>query len=164
MSGRRIAVRGVIVIAIICDTIRRMVEGARPVDWVMIVIEALVLILICAEYAERKWLERRRHNRLSQLHGLLTEGQEIQGRAIPAGTTDEAAISSWNDSVGSWIIKTNNYLTGLTPRASAAFLHNRGGAGINYSGVTGKARDHFVMLLARLNNLQSIMEKPEVYL
>src|SRR5713101_2266532 len=48
-----------------CDTIRRLLEGSRPVDQTMLVIEFLILLFILWEFAWKvwDWLKARRERK-----------------------------------------------------------------------------------------------------
>jgi hypothetical protein len=165
ISSRGLAIRFCLVAMIMCDTIRRMVEGTRPIDWILLVIEIAVLAVIAIEYGERKYKETRRGKRLAAILVQLSKGQEIQSQAPPAGTTDESIATAWIERVEAWNADTLKLLAGYSSQAATAFVHESGGPSLTYRGVTGtaQARNWYSGLQSRLNNLQSIMEKPEVY-
>jgi len=153
-------------VLILCDTIRRMIEGTRPIDWVMFVIELLVLALIAYEVGDgiyRKWRTRRFSSAVLQ---LMTQGQIIQRDAPTAGTVDEATSAAWVESAKTWMGQAYDSLTAYSAQAAAAFIHDGGGFSVNYGGITGlaQARNWYATLLSRLNNLRRIMENPEAYL
>jgi hypothetical protein len=64
--------------------------------------------------------------------------------------------------VSAWIDETSKFLKEYSAQAEAAFsLGVRHDA--SYPGVAVTAQQVFGLLVARLDNLQGIMEKPDVY-
>ena len=147
------------------DTLRRMFSDARPIDVWMLVIELLVLLLIAGEVGVvlSRWLKRK--GKLTQTFNLMSKGQQLENSVPPLGTADETAIRTWNESVKTWIGETNRFLVGCSQQASATFLHEEGGtlSSMRYHDVAKDAHDWYKTLIARLNNLRSVMEKPDVY-
>jgi hypothetical protein len=148
-----------------CDTIRRMLEGTRPIDLWMLVIELLVLLLIAYEVVVGVWSKVRTSRRVATIFRYMAQGQNLQANAPPAGTTDISIPTAWVESVKEWIQQTHNALTQYSPQAAASFIHDSGGASVQYNSVSGhsQARDWYRVLILRINNLRSIMEKPNVY-
>jgi hypothetical protein len=142
-----------------------MVEGTRPVDWVMLAIEFLVLVLICIEYGERKWKDHRRHKHLMELQGLLTEGQNIQ-TGVPGGQSKVEVCQAWDTSVRDWMNKTHMYLRDeCSPQAVARFSVNTGGpAGVRYPFAALCVHGTYITLLERMDSLRVIIETPDSYL
>ncbi len=157
----RLAVYFGIDIAALWATITHMFSDVRPFDWLMLIIEVLVLVLIAYEVSVNLWHKRRIKSRLATILVLKNKGQELQV-SVPHGT-DDTAISAWNDAVKAWANDANRLLSTFSPQASATFLHEPGGPLLDYYRVPMNARDHYQFLLTRLNNLHSIMEKPDVY-
>jgi len=91
-------------------------------------------------------------------------GQTLQANAPPDGTTDTAIAAAWVDSVKQWIQQTFAFLAKYSPQAATSFIHNSGGA-VEYPKISthSQARDWYRTLIARINNLRRIMEKPDVY-
>ncbi len=143
-------------------TITRMLSSVTPFDWLMLIVELLVLLLIAYEVATNVLHKRRVNHRLKAIFAIMHKGQALQA-AVPGGNADNNAITAWNDAVLAWINDANNLLSTYSPQASASFLHEPGGNTIKYSPVAMTAHNHYVFLLMRLNNLRSIMEKPDVY-
>ncbi|MGO8973760.1 MAG: hypothetical protein ACLQJ0_04945 [Steroidobacteraceae bacterium] len=141
----------------------QMFDGVKPFDWLMLLVELLVLLLIAYEVVIPAFHRRRTSRRLASLLALMNRGQKIQDAVPASGTTDDLAISAWKTSVEEWLRDTHKTLVAYSPQASTIFLHDTGGTSLRYRGVAQNAHDYFVMLLARMNNLRAIMEKPEVY-
>jgi len=140
-----------------------MLEDIRPFDWLMLVVEILVLLLIGYEVGTTVWNKRVVRRRMAAAVLLMRRGEEIESAVPRSGNIDVATIPLWKESVNAWITETNNFLAGCSPQASAALLHNVGGGSIRYGAIAGDAHDYFVFLLARMNNLRAIMEKSDVY-
>jgi hypothetical protein len=135
----------------------------QPIDfWLLGADIAIVLLILWVDVPE-KLHKRRVRSGLSATGTLMQKGEEIEASAPRSGNIDIGTIPLWKQSVDEWMTKTNNFLASCSPQASAAFLHNVGGSSMRYGGIAGDAHDYFVHLLARMNNLRAIMEKPDVY-
>jgi hypothetical protein len=78
---------------ILCDTIRRMLEGTRPIDLWMLVIELLVLLLIAYEVGIGIFRSRQDKKRAQQVQArsekireVITAGQKLQHDVPRFGT------------------------------------------------------------------------------
>ena len=104
-------------------------EGTRPIDVWMLIIELLVLGLIAYEVVSG-WLrhregERRRiflGARVSDLSRLMDKGQRIQSSVLDPSITNFQILQPWLDSAEAWTTETNDYLGLYSPRGSAAFI------------------------------------------
>ena len=141
-----------------------MLEGTRPIDQWMLIIELLVLVLIAYEVGAGVWRAIQTHRRVKAIFQRMSLGQDLQSKA-PSGGTDEPTATAWVNSVKTWMQETYNLLARYSPQAAASFVHDQGGASVQYSGITGnaQARDWYRTLISRINNLRGIMEKPEIY-
>jgi hypothetical protein len=154
-----------------------LVEPIRPFDWWMLGIEVAVLILIAIEvciFAAPEWIHKRKAKKhLKAIAPLLKDGHRLLA-SFPAGwnlPNDETF--AWIDEVETWGRQTEERLAVLSPLAAMmfSFTPNIGMAGrsvvdkdgrtVHLSGATGDAHQVFQN---RLNNLQQIVAKPEVYL
>jgi hypothetical protein len=152
---------------IVPDALRCLFFDVRPFEYLMLVIEVLVLLLIAYEVGSGVWHRIRRTRRSRRVLTRLSDGQALQ-HAAPRRSADPATISLWTSNVRAWIDETNTLLCKYSLEASIAFLHNRGGADTSFGSalreVADGAQDPYVTLQERLNNLRSIIENPEVYL
>jgi hypothetical protein len=130
----------------------------------MLIIEFLVLIIIGAEavIAGKRFLFQR--PKLAKVAKLLAKGLTLQQKA-PVGQATGGVIGEWKKSVQEWDREAKKYLESCSPQAAAAFLQEVGGGPpITYNRVAMDAAHDFGILMMRLANLRTIMERPEVYL
>ena len=155
-----------------------MIEQTRPIDWVMLVIEAAVLLLIAYEVGVNWYRhsadlkdKKRRDRIVAALSDYMFKGQTIR-EGVPAPHQGGADITDWVDRVQEWRIEVCQYLSRISTRAEAAFslvvapqsdgrvIHTSGEGTIYVMGVLANA---YVPLVSYLNNPRGIMEKPESY-
>lgn len=155
-------------------------DGARPIDWLVVIVDFLVLIVILwFEGGERRH-KRNMRKRIASLSPFMERGQALQ-RAIPNplddSTPDAKAekVKQWIDSVSDWDRETRDFLEQCSPRAAAAFgliaetsqlanpqyVYTESGSSFPISG--DLQRESYQRLVAHLKNLRSITEKPEAY-
>lgn len=181
MSGRssRLIVYLVITLFAMTRTISQMFEGVRPFDWLMLVIETLVLLLILYEVIvgiRRHRREEKRAKELAHIIAALSEimnkGKELQLSVPDPATTDWPVHDSWMKSVKAWSSDTNTFLATHSSRASSAFLLLLDTASVTSMVIRpndssfqlhGYLREYYQRLVVQLSNLRQIMEKPEVY-
>jgi len=139
-----------------------MLEGTRPIDLWMLAIELVILLVIVGEAAIgiRRYYKRRPI--LARLSKCMISGQALQN-AVPVSGVQDNSLTTWSESVKAWVGETNTFLKKHSEGASSAFLQDRGGTSLRYGGVAWAVHDWYLTLLARLNNLRSIIEKPDVY-
>jgi hypothetical protein len=101
-------------------------------------------------------------SRVATMFVQLVFGQELQ-RLVPPATATELVVNDWVESVKKWMAETQDILRSYTAQAAAAFLHNPGTMILRYTAVSDHAHERYLMLIQRVNNLKSIMEKPDVY-
>ena len=95
-----------------------MFEGTRTIDWVMLVVEGLVLLLILYEVVageRRHRAERRRRLRVSsiivELSSLMDKGQRLQSSVPDPMIMNPQLIEPWRKSVQAWTEETIGFLT-----------------------------------------------------
>jgi hypothetical protein len=142
------------------DTFRRMFADSRPVDFVMLVIEFLVLAIIAIEFGSAFRNKRRTKRRLEAIRDAMSEGQALQ-MAAPRGIGATEGSQNWAAAVNAWIAQTHKLLQSYSVQAAASFLHDAGGVGTTYPSLVDSY--NYAVLVARLNNLRGVMEKPDVY-
>ena len=158
-----------------------MFSEVRPFDWLMLIIEVLVLLLILYEVianAVHAYKGRKRELALSLIVTSLTEFME-KGRNLQLGTPDPSMsspdeVSTWIDSVKLWAKDTNDFITRHSLRATVSFALIEGTgvmanpqvvyteSGYSFP-IEGPQRESYQRLVVQLNNLRSIIEKPEAY-
>ena len=117
-----------------------MFDGTRPIDWVMLVVELLVLLLIAYEVGSSIWFKWKTQGRLAATFEWMSKGQMLQQNAPPAGSSDEADSTAWVAAVQQWMEQTHHFLAKYSPQAAASFIHHKGGPSLSYSGVSGARR------------------------
>ena len=125
--------------------------------WVM---EFLVLALIAYEIGDAAWRQHIVKKRLKVLFQAMDKGHKLLESPPPPNSTQDNT-KSWHKSVESWIDNTRAILKGYSLHAEASFMHDE------HAIIAGPPHTSapliFLLLTQRLNNLRSIMEKPEVY-
>jgi hypothetical protein len=144
--------RTLVVFLAICDTIRRM-EGARPIDLWMLVIELLVLALIAYEVIvgilRNRGDKKRTHNiraRSEKIREMMMEGQELQ-QEVPRFGTGPMEIAKWANAEKEWHEATKELLASYSAQAGAAFLHDTSGVAPPWwDSIAPAARNHYATL------------------
>jgi hypothetical protein len=175
----RLLIYTAITLFAMCNTIRRMFEGVKPFDWLMLGIETAVLLLILYEVIVGVMRHREAEKRRKQLakvtqilSDFMFEGQSIQGETPNPHTGGD--VTRWVSLVTEWHIKVAQYLSSISSRAESAFsliinaeqagshiLHQPGDSVGFY--VTGHEGTHYRKLMAYLQNLRGIIEKLDAY-
>ena len=132
----------------------------RPFDWVMLVVEALVLVLIAAEIGPSLVQKMRAKKRQKVLFSLLVKGQGILNRA--PSPFDANPVHLWGVTVDQWSAEVTAVLAGYSEHAVASFNHQPQ-VGAPYHHIATGAWSHYGKLTARVENLRNIIEKPEIY-
>jgi hypothetical protein len=125
--------------------------------WVM---EFMVLALIAYEVCEHVIDRRRVGKRKRTILARMNSGQALLEKVPPAVRPER--VDKWAREVDEWIHSTRTILESYSSHAVASFNHVRSIPN-NYPDVAAGAQDKLKEIAARLENLRSIMEKPEVY-
>jgi hypothetical protein len=143
----------------------RIEEGARAIDWAILVVDFLVLLVIVVLDTPERFHKFKVRRRLRTVYIVLAEGQRLHESAPPAGTTDASIADAWIVAVQQWIQQTHQALAKFSVAAGMSFNSRKVAPDINYGGITmtSNARGWYGELLHRLANLQNIMEKADVY-
>ncbi len=177
-SKVRLSIYAAITFLALANTIRHMIEQTRWIDWLMLVIEAAVLLLIAYEVgvnwyrhsAEVKQ-QKLRNTIVAKLSDFMFKGQSIRD-SVPAPHQTGDNITQWIGRTDEWRSEVSQYLSKVSSRAGAAFslviasqsdgriLHNSGEGTFYVAGLLANA---YVPLVSYLNNLRGIIEKPEAY-
>jgi hypothetical protein len=139
-------------------------DGARPIDWIIVAVDFLVLVAILwLEFPE--WLHKRKvQRRKRKLFECWATGQTLQ-TSVPVRYGPEN-MASWLLSFRNWNNETHILLRNYSPEAAIAFFHEttRDAPPDSYHDVADQARESYRRLLIRLNNLKTIMENADGYL
>jgi hypothetical protein len=159
------------------STIRHLFSGIRPFDWMMFVIELLVLLALLWFEGLEVWHQIKLRKRVSSLIRYMDAGQTIQNNLhtltepLFAGRITEETLA-WMMEANMWSQTTREFLALHSKQASAAFLlvvnmrtsdrdiYTQRYGTFHLSGEVGNC---YQILLARLDNLRRIMERPEAY-
>jgi hypothetical protein len=159
------------------DIIWRMFGDARPIDWLVVAVDALVLLVILGEWGVSEFRLRRDRKRRTHLaevvkaiSGLLQKGEKVR-EELPAPAESEE-IKVWQAQAQTWTDETDGFLLERSSGASTAFRLILGtgdmsqivqtSSGRTFS-IDNRLRPSYERLVAQLHNLRSIMEKPDVY-
>lgn len=134
--------------------------GIRPFDWVMLVVELLVLVLIGADIAPSLWHKWKAKERQKVLFSLLIEGQAILNQA--PSPFDQTPVHAWGVSVDAWSAKVAKVLGEYSEHAFASFNHQPQ-VGTPFHHIATGAWPHYGKLTSRVENLRNIIEKPDIY-
>jgi hypothetical protein len=139
------------------------IEQTRSIDWVMLVVEILVLAIIAAE-GIYSVIRRFRVRRITKrILAFIEEGQALQSKFPPGILKINDAIIAWKNSVQIWVDSVETFLkVECSRQAAATFLHYIPNQLWSDVISEGNIRP-YAELLMRLGNLQSIMENPDVY-
>jgi hypothetical protein len=164
MSSRRRMLYALVVILIMLDTLRRMFAGTRPIDWVMLVVEILVLAIIAAEaiHGILRFVHVRNIRR--KLIGFIIEGQDLQATA-PHGriVVGDSSVVQWIKAATAWTTSVTVFLQAKCSRqAVATFLYYHSESSPTGQ-VAGSPDTVFTNVSVRLKNLREIIQNPEVY-
>jgi hypothetical protein len=159
---RRRPVRLLVLVLIMLHILRAWFSGWSKADIWLFIADGLIVLLILREDIWKLcgWL-RRRH-RIKAIFQRMNQGQRLQQTA-PSGGDDEAKVEDWNKSVDTWNRETFTLLGNYSPQAAASFIHQGYRPTLSYHGVAQQAQNRYHALGDRLDNLRSIMEKPDVY-
>ena len=144
----------------------------------MFIIELLVLIAILWFEGREVWHQRKLRKRVSSLEPIMLQGQTIQRGVpeqsrVPGDLKNLMVIEEWRNSVEAWSQGTSKLLAQYSTRAASAFslmvktgvpaqiVYREGGYSFS---IHGSLRESYQRLVIQLDNLRSIMEKPEAYL
>jgi hypothetical protein len=136
-------------------------------DRTMMVIEAVVLILIAYDVAYERthhWKIRRRSRRV---HQCFVAGQTIK-KIPPPTNADADTIKAWLGTLDKWYDSTEALPRKYSIQAEATFLHSHPTDAMSRT-FLHVARDkevqwQYLNLYERLDNLQKVIESPDVYL
>ena len=149
------------VVLIMLDMLRRMFA---PNSWFFAisiwVMQFLVLFFVVRDSVVRALRNRKIKARKRELRALLHDGQGLQQNTPNSIVGSE--VEGWRTSVGRWIDNTTKELDGFSPQAAVAFKQIQKSPSSQH-GVSPAIGELYGNLVQHVDNLRSIMEKPEVY-
>lgn len=125
--------------------------------WVM---ELMVLSLIAYEVIAAIWRHHIVKMRLKVLFRAMERGHKLLN-SPPPPNSPQPQTESWHKSVDSWVEQTREVLRSYSSHAEASFMHDE--RAVTMGPPHTSAPLVFALLSSRVNNLRSIMEKPDVY-
>ena len=138
-------------------------EGARPIDWAILIVDFLVLAVILWLDAPERFHKRKVRKRLLIVQKIMLDGHSLRESAPPVANATNDAADQWVRSVKIWIDNADQSLAATSRQAALAFIHREVAPDIMWNGIHVYARAQFGELLHRLDNLRNIMEKADVY-
>jgi hypothetical protein len=167
-----------ITLLFMANTLHHMFEGIRPFDWLMLVIEVLVLIVIIfAEIAGwmRRRKESRRHSFLNakslELSKMMDTGQRLMSIVPDPAFASPQAFMFWVQTAADWTDQVSKIMSPHSSRAVADFMLATNSQhidamvsahGRNFA-LSGEIWETYWRLVTRLENLRRIVERPETY-
>ncbi len=141
------------------DILRRFFSDARGIDWVMLIVELLVLLLIAYEIIWEPWKSRR----LATAALRLADSGEAIRQCTPVLSADAGAVDTWMKLLDSWVRESCGALEGRSAHAASAFRSLPGRKDGAYLGIHQAANDSYGALLQRIEILRNIAEKASLY-
>lgn len=119
------ALRLAILPLLMWNALRIMFCDVRPVDWLLVIIEVLVLVIIGAEAVIDfiHWVRRR--NERQTLNRLVDRAEELRN-SIPRQTDDDAAKLAWAQGTRDWTIEARSFFRGYSSYTRRFFDYSGG--------------------------------------
>jgi hypothetical protein len=150
-----------VLILILLDTIQRLFGDTRPIDWLMLIVEVLVLILIAYEVAKPMIRRFRVRRRIAVVLGCVSEGMQLKQEASRLTVPD---LDRWKDSIQTWSNTAFEKVNRMSPQAGDRFANVTSLRASSYLGIIPEAQDIYALLIYRLEVLRAIAGEPDVYL
>jgi hypothetical protein len=141
--------------------LRRIFDEARPIDWLIVVIDFIVLFWITAANIIKVPHRWKNHGAIKHLTAFLVAGEGLHGTRPTIHAIDNDA-NAWVEAVKNWISKVQLFLAKNSVRALIVFGQNTVGPRMGTE-VHPLAEDYYSELDARLRALRSILENMDVY-
>jgi len=151
---------------------RRLFADARPIDWLLLIVDFLVLVAILWFELPEWWHKHKGKKMVSELAPLLEKGKELKTSVPYLPNPQWEVTSKWFEDVRAWDSDTQSLLAKHSSQALSAFTHiahvrETDRAIVTPHGdmypVVGHCGDVFQVLQAKLDNLQRIVEKADIY-
>lgn len=156
----------------LADAIYRIFAGTRPMDWLILGVDGLVLFVIVLFEGPEWFHKRRAAKKVKILIPLLERGRHIQSSVPYQYRENSPELLEWAETAKSWWTSTEIAVAGLSPRAATAFNHllnfdSADRVALDKSGLpyrlVGYVGDIYQSLQLKLGNLQRIIENAEIY-
>jgi hypothetical protein len=141
------------------DVLRCFFADTRAIDWVMLVVECLVLLLIAYEVIWEPWKSRR----LAAIALTLADSGEAIRQRAPGTSADEGTVNKWNTSVDRWALESCEALERRSAHAASALRSPPARNASSYLGVHRAANASLGGLLQRIQMLRTIAERAGLY-
>ncbi|MGA3161907.1 MAG: hypothetical protein ABSC77_11880 [Terracidiphilus sp.] len=151
-------------------------EEIRGFDWIMLVVEILVLVAILVFEGPKWWHERESRKKAKLLIPLLELGENLRNSVPFYSNLGHNALyqqlTQWRERALKWDLETQEFIAELSPRALSTYKHivhlrETDRAVLTPDGVLypvqGPFGDAYQLLQARLDNLQKIIDNADVY-
>jgi hypothetical protein len=141
--------------------LRRVFDEARPIDWLIVVIDFIVLFWIAAANfikVPHRWKSR---GAIKRLTASLADGENLHS-SQPTALSSNNDANAWVEEVKIWIDGVQSFLAKNAVRALIVFEQHRSGPRVE-TDVHPSAEDCFFELDARLRTLRSILENMDAY-
>ena len=90
-------------------------------DWLILIVELLVLAIIAYEAGKGAWHSKRNRKKRAEIYEFLGRGSSLQGN--PPSIHEQTRVHEWVHQVEEWISDTRVYLgKECSPQASLVFL------------------------------------------
>ena len=149
----------------LCRAWRMVTEGARFIDYAILIVDFLVLAVILWLDAPERFHKYKVRKKLLIVRRLLLDGNKLQQTAPPRDIDNLEVASQWVEAVKAWIESSYQTLAAHSMQAGLSFSRRNVEPDILYGVIThvAGAREWYRELLHRMNNLLNIMEKADVY-
>jgi hypothetical protein len=141
--------------------LRRVFDEARPIDWLIVVIDFIVLFWIAAANFIKVPYRWKRHCVIKRITAFLADGEGLHGSRPTTHSSDDDA-NAWIEAVKNWINEVQLFLAKNAVQALIVFEQHRVEPRTETE-VHPLAEGYFFELDARLRTLRSILEKMDVY-
>lgn len=151
-------------------------QGSRPIDWVVLIVDFLVLAITARAYYTERKDKKRLEKLVSDLTPLQEKGQRLRvNTPRPGPNPDRVLVAEWSRQIENWTAETLDLLTLLYPRAVPTFdtIDSLPVVTPTYSRtirgnqgpfcIHGPQLESYTVLEIRLKNLRQIVETPEAY-
>lgn len=154
------------------DALDRLFVETRGIDWLILIVDFFILVAILwLELPD--WLHKRRAERKAKaLAPFMERGRQLQSSVPNQLPNPGPELLKWVEDVKQWSSETEAFLAPRSTKAATAFTHVisassadrkvRKPDGSSFR-ITGRFGDLFQVLQVQLDNLQKIMENPELY-
>ena len=154
------------------NALDRLFVETRGIDWLILIVDFFILVAILwLELPD--WLHKRRAERNAQeLAPFMDQGRHLRSSVPNQMPNPGPELMKWVEDVKQWSSETETFLAPRSTKAAIAFTHVISASSADRKvhkpdgssfRITGRFGDLFQILQVQLDNLQKIMENPELY-